>query len=66
MKKYANVKYFSLGLDYNEHNESYYFLQTANRNNEEDTEIICCRYKIVPVIIGLIYSFVYKKELVRW
>lgn len=65
IKSKHNVDYFSFGIDCSDDVE-YYYLQTSNKNNEEDFEIVYSRYKIIPFVVGLILSKIYNKRLVKW
>lgn len=61
----GNIDYFSFGIDSSD-GVILYYLQTSNKNNEEDFEIICSKYKLIPFIIGLTLSKIYNKRLVKW
>lgn len=60
-----DIEYFSYGMDYNEQEEPYYYLQTAS-NGYLDYSIIESKYKIIPLIVGNILSSLTGKRLVKW
>ena len=63
--KFKNIKYYSYGIDYEDNGGDYWYLQTAS-DNYEDYEIISSKYKIIPLVVGKIISFITNKKLVRW
>ena len=68
MKKVHSVKtsdYLSYGIDNNENERLYYYLQTAH-NNEEDIELITSQYETIVFLIGKILCGLFGKKLARW
>lgn len=64
--KFKDIEYYSYGIDIEDENgEMYWYLQTAS-NGCEDYEIICSKYRLIPLVIGRIICFIARKKLVKW
>lgn len=65
IKNLINCDYLSYGVDSNEEDEQYFYLQASNRLTE-DFEIVPSHKEFLPKYLGLFLSFVFGKKLVRW
>lgn len=62
--RYKDIDYYSYGMD-SENGHWYWYLQTAS-SGYEDYEIVCSKYKLIPLIVGKILSVITGKRLVKW